>query len=1111
MNQYPNNNGTPNSLDDVTKTANTVERTAGFINSISNSAAKKAADAYDFSWHGGASRNFGANSGNMSSSNGSFGGGTGSFVKRAPSLQQETAIASKASASGGEGSSSIPSKAPRPAQVNFLGGDSSSFGKTSVGQSATLKNSTGGMGTVAENRGSVASYTDDKFGTGTSSSSLHRNGKFNAGANVNGQLASAGRYSASSVTARNTNVSLATAIKNSRATVESPQNIQTGAYTRTSAGIGTIVTESGQAVLDAGKSVYSQSEASQGYHQVKRRINVISDMSGITGGFKTVQNAVEKTAIRQGMSGSPKFDVDALNLDKRGIGSGANRAEGVNRYRVVSESFDARSDLSHNKRVLEAHFRDLKLDVSSLSRTQIDKLVRGESIGFAGRRYQLVHEEDRKILREYSHLKSLDKNLNGTNRTRFAGLKNTGKAWAEATVGESDAYETQRAINQAYKAGKVSVKAGMGLSKAVVSGGMYMAGGTMALASKGTEMIGKIGFNMSSNPLAKAKWGSTAGVSRSLDNVSKVLLNGGGRVTKFSVKNQVRGLVRSTKANVIGKALGSRNPIVSKTAKSLSILRRRLLNIQARILNNRVMKAVLKPVVALIPVVRWIKLVPIIAAAVVGLVLVIWVVLVNSINSVVNVNDAQYRGEETIEDTGAQQAVNYIKGWQDSYEYNLIHCDADKFPENEELIGTVDDPRAYDPYTGEFYYKRRLPEKWKKQMDLWLGRYSNNAEPDTEDEEEYRKYITSIYDEDGVFSGYNMDHYWGPEAKKYHYDAKKFGSETSKGCHEGFFYFTYEKEYKKDDFGNEHFTGKVKAVRKKAQEYNLIGIGSLEKDAGVYTQVPNTSDTGDTNTYIDYKTNNWPRIPKATESYQYNGDKQNTDTTVQYIFRGSEYSYKYTDNKALYFIHTDDETETDYSMYTFFRNMVSCAYGYTGNSEEKQKDFYFDYMWELFDQNCNGLKGEDGSNINNDLRTCAKIDIKPEYENDGYYINKVNDAAGKRPNVYICDNESYSGKQELPDDCKKANEWKESAIYWTYKDTNLEEYYNTGRAGGYPISNMDEVREWVDDKGYLEQCCWARSCETYPRVYITFQYTGVQDMMWLLDGNHIVDNEWSHK
>ncbi len=1050
-----------NKINEVKAGAKKVEQTAAFINKIATNASNNASKKYDFSWHGGASAKFdkGKNSSeSFSGTKGGFGQNSGSFKSR--SFGQENGTFNGGSGSFTSSKTSTTST-PTPASAS----------KTAPGQNPA-------KGGVFTHGGNLASYTDNKF----SANKTGGGGKFGAGSVV-----ADGSYRASF----GSKASVATNQPESR-------KIQTGAYTRRT-GRWDSARDIGYAAGNLLKTPYEQSDAYQGYRKAKTQATQFTRMTGVSSIAQSVVRGTKSTFLKTELY-SPKFEVSNLNLENIG---GKDRSV---KYIVAPTSFSARKDFLNNKYVIEDHFKDLNLDVRSLDVVRINRLIKGETIGIGNKKYNLANESDRLALGEYKRLIGIDKRLGGvTSSTRpFTGLRNTGKAWVNAAMQESDAGEGMKIANSYYKAGKVSIKAGVTTAKVAMAAEMQMAGGLTSVAGSSARIVSKIGYSMARNPISKAKWASISNIGDSLKKSAKVMQNGAGRIVKFSTKDKIR----NAKYRVINKAT---NAILEKSAKARAIkeLKKRLDQIRNRIINSAIVKAITAPLKTLYEVFVGIKKFIWIG---IGILLLgfLLIAVASTICASLLVKDAQYVGEEVLEDTVLQQAIDYIYGWQNSYEYNLYCCDAD-LPIEE---------RAIDEFSGEYHYTRGLPEKWKEQMNAWL----NNGTDAEKEKDDYN--ITAIYerDADGNLTdnlvGYNMLHYWGPESCIYKYNALKYGAETSTGCNAGFKYFTFREVHEKDENGNEIEGSPVIAYELVANDrltYQIRGIGSLEKDAGVFTESPPTTET------------HTPQVKHDTEAYQYNGEKQNTDSSIRYIYRGSEYSWKYTKNKSLYFKHVmEDELPTDYSMSTFYKNMVAVATAYTGNMEEPEGGFYKDYMWVLFDQNCNGKYQKGTKNEYNErvyasglqeededdaVPTYAKISIRAKRRN--YEENPADDPsffeydnseeAGNRPNIYI----ARGGSGISSGEGKAVGSWEESAIRWIYADQNLEDAMDYEH-NGLPVQNRGDV-DWYRLNGYLEQRCWARSCETLPEISISFFYTGVQDMFYLLDANEVVDNEWTHK
>ena len=1087
--------------------AKAVEKTAAFIEKASKARTDARAKSYDFSWKGGAGSKFGASSGNFSQKSGfgqggGFGRANGTFQRtinrQIEGTNRYTQTIETQTRVGGKVVKSSVQQTEKAGTVR-KGSETGMFQKVSPGSgsSAAVPNQT--QNGIYGHGGNLASYTDEKFSQGGKGVSSAGGGKFGAGGNFAPAGPSATITQKASVSSKGLQ-SLKVAVNTSN---NNPRIAQTGAYTRTPDKLHGL-RDVGKASAELATSQVQEAQAVQGYHQIHSKTKMVSDMTGLTSLSKAAVRRAGSAAIGSKIY-STDFDTGVLDL-----GSVESKKR-VDSYRTSAGSFSSRKDLAHNKAILEEHFRDLKLDVRSLDTIRLNKLIRGDSIGLGGKRFSLANDSDRLALMEYKKLSDLNKKF-GSPSKPLSGLGNVGKAWVNTTVGNSDAGQGLKVTTAAYRAGKVSVRAGMMTTKATTVAALRVPGMALSAAAMPLKGASKVGMALAKSASAKAKWGAVSNAGSSLAKASKVFTNASGRVAKFRVSN----VAKNVKYRVGQKVFA---PILSKSRayNALKLLQSRLLSLRTKLMNTKFMRVLTAPVKAVS------KLFALLAKVAGGamsfligacLLIIVAIIIISSFFT----KDSQYDGEEeTINDTVLQQAVDFINGYQTSYEYNLFCCDANLPP----------DQREIDLSSGVTHASRGLPEKWIEQMDAWLDN-GTNAEPGEDPNN-----ITRIYDsETGEFVGYDMRHYWGPEAKVYKYDSFKYGAETETGYKGGFRYFQKVKMYydeegnlTSDNTGN--FAGyEVHAVPRFT--YQIRGIGSLEKFAGDFTVQPPVTDT------------NTPLIEHDSESYQYNGEKENTDASIRYVFRGSQYSYEYTKNKSLFFEHVDGKHFTDYSREAFYKNMVAVATAYTGNMEEAEGGFYKDYMWELFDQNCNGKKDKGVKNEHNEralaeghyeeddddaVPTYAKISIRAKLSdhypenpyNDGtetggkYFIDENDEEAGNRPSIYyagVATEYSNQGTGPWDDsDGHKVGSWEDSAIRWTYSDPVLAEAADGGIS---PLLNQDEVNEWVSH-GYLHQRCWTRSCESYPELSISFFYCGVPDMFYLLDSNQIVDNEWTHK
>lgn len=189
---------------------------------------------------------------------------------------------------------------------------------------------------------------------------------------------------------------------------------------------------------------------------------------------------------------------------------------------------------------------------------------------------------------------------------------------------------------------------------------------------------------------------------------------------------------------------------------------------------------------------------------------------------------------------------------------------------------------------GSDYAEKGLPSTWVLTDDADI-----NATDSISDN------LTAVYDNKGEIIGYNLSKYWGPADREYKAD-------VSVG--------TYNAETKAYDYATQTMT--------------ISGIGGLDGDIGEYSSLT-------------------AEVDKNSKAYLAMEDKENTDVTVNFEYKGSSYSYKFTQSKASSY-ETDSGEQVTYSIDTLYKGFLCMAIAFTGNDEENF-DFFSKYCKRLFD------------------------------------------------------------------------------------------------------------------------------------------------------------------
>ncbi len=406
-------------------------------------------------------------------------------------------------------------------------------------------------------------------------------------------------------------------------------------------------------------------------------------------------------------------------------------------------------------------------------------------------------------------------------------------------------------------------------------------------------------------------------------------------------------------------------------------------------------------------------------------------------NNVQYTEDAELAGADAPEST-LQSIIDELYYLQRAYEYNLVYADR----------------VTKDPITGRLYIKEGLPDSWHEKIKALETDKPSNI-PDMFDSgtkagifvnnhtkhEDAGATVTDVYYM-GKLMGHRLKHFWGPTTCLYPATKNLEYDGTTADGHNDNRITVWSWEYVQDSNTGLWY---LKLVPHE-ERMQLFCVGGLYGDAGSYSSKGVQ--------HVKHSSQAYDRLKKKEEGYSTSnaGSKNivNQNITVEYRYKGSQFSYLFTDwhyeghnfddqveGKAGYYF-TSDKVAVTYDTYEFYRALISSGMSYIDNGEENYK-FLNEYCTNLF------YKVMDN----------ASITIEPGY--DGAWF--------------------------------KADPHKR--IYWDYVDP-------IGEAEGMPGKN-DYYPNGLSK-------CSAPSYNCKAKIVITINDTGLQDMMKLDD----TDNPKAH-
>ncbi len=238
-----------------------------------------------------------------------------------------------------------------------------------------------------------------------------------------------------------------------------------------------------------------------------------------------------------------------------------------------------------------------------------------------------------------------------------------------------------------------------------------------------------------------------------------------------------------------------------------------------------------------------------------------------------------------VEDSNAQKLIDYLYDYQEAYEENLYNCVA-----------------------GSEFASYGIPSTWR--LTDTEDRDSTNA---------IENNMTAVYDSYGNLLGYNLNHYYGPADREYT---------------QSVWYEWQEEETKTvttvNDDGTEDTEEVTETVWKgEWRTMTLKGVGGLEGDLGNYTTLNGTIDENSA-AYTDLRS------------------KENPYVTVNFHYRGSQYSYSYSYGKYSSYIGQSGE-ETTYDLTPLYKGFLAMAISFSVNQNENI-EFLEAYIKPIFDQ-----------------------------------------------------------------------------------------------------------------------------------------------------------------
>ncbi len=614
------------------------------------------------------------------------------------------------------------------------------------------------------------------------------------------------------------------------------------------------------------KNQYAETEAKQG----KVTIDKAARFVGHGGIYKTTA----KSDLANKLYNRDQSTLPSDNI----INSG--------RYRLGnSHTGNVLNDYHNNMNFIVRELDKSKINITKLNGRQINAALRTGEITSFGRNVKLTKEQI-ELVKEYSYLKRLEGSAKqiGNSKGRRETITD---AFTDATIGDTDFKQGLDFTKKTLKTTKITANVGREAVNMALKGGVN----TVSLGSRAVTGMTRVQYNAiyraTGNTKAKAIADKAASLNTSIKNGTVKVTDGIQKVTHADkhVKNRVNSAVDNFKL---------------KHLKWLT-------NLQDKVLNNRVARIIRKPFSVFNALKRAVFKGTVFIGLAIGIIFILVPMLAMVISSVPDIMDYNPANGETIMDTTAQKAINYLYSFQEAYTENTFEC-------------------RTDTEQGRIWAEKRLPESWFDQIkgtDSTIINENNNA---------------SVY-YDGEIAGFNFNRYWGQRAWKEGGGEDSYGNvpvyvtavsdSWPVGGDDG--YTDYETHTVTLKFyGNAGLMGDIGEYEMPYSVYDcyMMGIDELEFNINGNKENPGTEET---------------------EAYTLweSDDYVNPDVDCTFTYMGSKYSFTYTGGKYSYYYDTEGTKQT-YTIDDFYKSFLTIVMGFSDNGEE-DAEFVTLYAKEVFD------------------------------------------------------------------------------------------------------------------------------------------------------------------
>lgn len=499
-----------------------------------------------------------------------------------------------------------------------------------------------------------------------------------------------------------------------------PEDITSGAY---NAFKNPDITPMEEAVIQTGKSAFSDSDAAQGYSQTRRYASMF--------GVGSTTRAALKYSIENDFYRRTRATVtDENTLQDLFGGENKSYRMGINRSGNVFN--DYRSNINEVEKFLDSNGINAKN--LSLSEIQggIDNLELSNPF-FGTIKFDGDDPRNQNIVIALKELKFLREQGAKINyyRRMSGGLKNTVITWGREAFQDSDAYKGY----QTTKTGLAVAKGGTWIAKGAGAATADAAVTAVELGSK-AAVTGMRGFAKGAGAISKVRFGADSDSAAKWKSFDQSL---GRTSTKISVtagdvKKKVNSVALSSSkdkakwvaSNTIGRTgMAQRfSAGMNRVNAKFDPLRKSRMKLLAK---TKILRAPFNAISAIQSLMYKIML----AGAALILMMVMLVAVCIPILSLFPNSAEPVNGN--VDNSVAQRTINFLYSFQDAYEENIYQCEA-----------------------GSIYADKGIPSTWKL-VDT----------SDASGTGSIHDRLTAVYDAGGKLLGYNLSRYWGPADREY--------------------------------------------------------------------------------------------------------------------------------------------------------------------------------------------------------------------------------------------------------------------------------------------------------------------------------------------------------